>query len=84
MRRQRSITVTIPAGIDNGQVITLSGQGDAGLVGLVDKNNRDMPSCLLATKLVIILPHIVLLIYLFRTSRSVCHIRPVIRLFFRI
>ncbi len=31
--RTRTITINIPAGIDNGQVITLSGQGDAGRKG---------------------------------------------------
>lgn len=32
-RKQRTITVTIPAGIANGQVVTLSGQGCAGIKG---------------------------------------------------
>ncbi len=32
-RKQRSISVTIPAGIANGQVITLEGQGCAGIKG---------------------------------------------------
>lgn len=32
-RKQRTITVTIPAGIANGQVITLNGQGCAGIKG---------------------------------------------------
>ena len=33
IRRQRSITVTIPAGIDNGQALTLRGQGEPGQRG---------------------------------------------------
>lgn len=33
VRRQRSITVTIPAGIDNGQALTLRGQGEPGKRG---------------------------------------------------
>ena len=33
MRRQRKITVQIPAGIDNGQAISLRGQGGAGKNG---------------------------------------------------
>lgn len=33
IRRQRSITVTIPAGIDNGQAVSLRGQGGAGKNG---------------------------------------------------
>lgn len=32
-RKQRTITVNIPAGINNGQVITLNGQGCAGIKG---------------------------------------------------
>lgn len=32
-RKQKTITVTIPAGIANGQVVTLSGQGSAGQKG---------------------------------------------------
>ncbi len=33
LRRQKKITVTIPAGIDDGQAISLRGQGDAGKNG---------------------------------------------------
>lgn len=33
IRRQRSITVTIPAGIDNGQALTLRGEGEPGKRG---------------------------------------------------
>ena len=33
VRRQRSITVTVPAGIDNGQALTLRGQGEPGRRG---------------------------------------------------
>ena len=33
MQQNRRISINIPAGIDNGQVITLSGQGDAGEKG---------------------------------------------------
>ncbi len=31
--KQQTINVTIPAGIDNGQILTLSGQGEAGIRG---------------------------------------------------
>ena len=31
--RTRTISVNIPAGIDDGQIITLTGQGDAGQKG---------------------------------------------------
>lgn len=33
VRKQRKIKVSIPAGIDNGQIISLSGEGEAGLRG---------------------------------------------------